>query len=122
MNPDPAPLGETLAERDESYGSFTSNATVAQNLKAAVRKAGGWDKLAPDQKEAVDMILSKISRLSTGNPDYLDNWHDIAGYASLVETRLRSSFDSMAGEGLRSMAGNAYRSATMQSASERVNG
>ena len=34
------------------------------------------------------MIASKIARIVNGDPDYADNWHDIAGYARLVEKEL----------------------------------
>jgi len=34
------------------------------------------------------MILHKIARIVNGDPDYTDSWHDIAGYAKLVEDRL----------------------------------
>jgi hypothetical protein len=82
-------LAATLNIRGSNYGTFSSNARVAQDLKAIVRKAEAWERMAPDQKEAVDMILSKVSRLTTGDPNYLDNWHDISGYAQLIEERLK---------------------------------
>ena len=34
------------------------------------------------------MILHKIGRIINGDADYADSWHDIAGYASLVDKRL----------------------------------
>jgi hypothetical protein len=34
------------------------------------------------------MIFCKITRILTGDPNYTDNWHDIAGYAKLVEIEL----------------------------------
>lgn len=83
------PLAETLAARGNRYGTFSHNARVAQELKVIVRRAVGWASMDDDQKEAVDMILSKISRLTTGDPGYTDNWHDIAGYAKLIEDRLQ---------------------------------
>ena len=36
------------------------------------------------------MIAVKISRILTGDPSHADNWHDIAGYATLVERRLNN--------------------------------
>jgi hypothetical protein len=44
---------------------------------------------ADDQWEALEMIASKMSRIVNGNPDKVDNWHDIAGYATLIADRLR---------------------------------
>jgi len=34
------------------------------------------------------MILHKIARILNGDPEYSDNWHDIAGYATLIEVAL----------------------------------
>ena len=31
------------------------------------------------------MILHKLARILNGDPNYVDSWHDIAGYAILVE-------------------------------------
>jgi hypothetical protein len=35
-------------------------------------------------REALDMILHKISRICTGDPTFKDHWVDIVGYATLV--------------------------------------
>jgi hypothetical protein len=41
-----------------------------------------------DMKESLDLICNKISRIVNGDPWYHDSWHDIIGYARLVEERL----------------------------------
>jgi hypothetical protein len=81
-------IDDTLAARDTRYGTFYNNASVAQNLKFMMRSSPNWGKLAPDQKEALDHISSKIGRILTGDFNYIDSWHDITGYAKLVENRL----------------------------------
>lgn len=81
-------LNKTLSERGSSYGDFTDNAQVAQQLKNAVRTGRAWVAATGAQREAIDMILSKISRLVTGDPAHKDSWHDIQGYAKLAEDRL----------------------------------
>ena len=84
------PVRSTLAERGDKYGKFYDQAGISQALKDVVY-ASLWQKerrLAPDQMEALDMILHKVARIVNGDPDYADSWHDIAGYAQLVETRL----------------------------------
>jgi len=35
------------------------------------------------------MIAHKIGRILNGDPDYQDSWHDIIGYARLVERQLQ---------------------------------
>lgn len=79
----------TLAERGERYGTFMNNAMIAQLLKAVMVQGGSWDTMKADQREALEVICQKISRIVTGDPNYVDNWHDIQGYAKLVEDRLK---------------------------------
>lgn len=77
----------TLKERGEQYGPFNVQAAIAQTLKRVMRERG-WDKLKYDQREALDHIQTKISRILNGNPDHADSWRDICGYAKLIEDRL----------------------------------
>lgn len=85
---------ETLAERGKRYGDFTSHAELCQNLKEVMKmhidrdQERGWHALSSVQKQALEVIADKIARILTGDPDYADNWHDIQGYAKLVEDRL----------------------------------
>lgn len=81
-------IEETLAERGGRYGSFEDHAAIAQLLQDDMRARGGWDRLADDQKQALTVIADKIARILNGDPTYRDNWHDIAGYATLVDKRL----------------------------------
>jgi hypothetical protein len=79
----------TLDARETTYGDFVEVARVSQELKRVIHQAC----LRPDdmygfQKEALDMICSKMARIVCGDPKYKDSWHDIAGYAKLVEDRL----------------------------------
>lgn len=83
-------LEDTLRARGGRYGTLTSNGIIAQNLKDAMHVAPNWYRLTPDKAEALHQIASKISRILTGDPEYADNWHDIAGYATLVEKEINS--------------------------------
>ncbi|QLB22636.1 DUF6378 domain-containing protein [Phocoenobacter skyensis] len=74
---------ETLKERGETYGDFEDVAQVSQLLKGIVIHAGNRKKLTDVQREALEMICVKLARISMGDPDYEDNWRDIAGYAIL---------------------------------------
>ncbi len=81
-------IDATLAERGARYGAFKDHAVIAQNIQDAMRAPAGWAKLAPDQKQALTVVADKIARMLNGDPNYIDNWHDIIGYSKLVETRL----------------------------------
>lgn len=81
-------VDNTLNERGQRYGAFTGHAQITQGLKAVMQASPNWDKLAPDQKEALEMNAHKIGRILNGDPNYIDSWHDIIGYTRLVEQRL----------------------------------
>jgi len=80
-----------LGQRAKTYGTFKDNARVAQGLKRVMAEhAREHEKtFADDQWEALEMIASKISRIVNGDPDSVDQWDDIAGYATLIADRLR---------------------------------
>jgi len=77
-----------VTERGESYGDYTIQAEIAQTLKDLLRECRGWDNLEYHQRESLDMIACKISRILNGDPNHLDSWVDIAGYATIVATRI----------------------------------
>lgn len=81
-------VNDMLASRESRYGSFQSHAKIAQGLKAVMQERSGWDSLATDQKEALEMIQHKIARILNGDPNYIDNWIDLCGYSQLVVNRL----------------------------------
>lgn len=81
-------VSDTLAQREKRYGKFSDNANTAQILKHELRMAKNWSELEYDQREALDLIMSKIGRMLSGDVNYIDSWHDIAGYATLIENRL----------------------------------
>ena len=90
-------VSKTLEERGKRYGNFYQHATICQDIKAVMQNTEGWERLAPDQAQALEVIADKIARMLNGDPDYVDNWHDIGGYASLVEDRLVDKGDPYAG-------------------------
>ena len=81
-------IEQTLEERGNRYGSFLHHAEIAQKLQDVIRGEAGWANLASDQKQALTVIADKIARMLNGDPEYRDNWHDIVGYAKLVDDRM----------------------------------
>lgn len=82
-------IKDTLAERQKTHGSFRDHAYVSQRLKDVCRSQSSWENLTFSQREAIDMILHKIARAIAGSPNFPDHWHDIAGYATLIEEELK---------------------------------
>jgi hypothetical protein len=85
-----ADLDQTLQERGKRYGKFTDHARVTVGLKRVLSQEMERRGIVPadDQIEALHMICHKLGRIAAGDIDYADSWHDIAGYAKLVEDRL----------------------------------
>jgi hypothetical protein len=85
-----ADVDGTLDERAKDYGKFKDGAALMQGIKRLLADhAASHDKtFADDQWEALEMIVHKIGRIVNGNPDKVDHWVDIAGYAKLVADRL----------------------------------
>jgi hypothetical protein len=80
----------TLNERAKDYGKFKDGAALMQGIKRllADHAAKHGKTFTDDQWEALEMIVHKIGRIVNGNPDKVDHWVDIAGYAKLVADRL----------------------------------
>ena len=81
-------VNSTVVERGGRYGKFKDQAFISQRLKDCMQATVGFHNLQPDQKEALEMIQHKVARILNGDPDYADSWHDIAGYATLIDKRL----------------------------------
>ena len=78
-----------LNERGDRYGTFESNAKTCQLLKNVLHAQDGWYRLSYVQREAVEMIMHKISRLVNGDGTYLDTVVDISGYNQLMLDHMR---------------------------------
>jgi hypothetical protein len=95
-----ASVADVLDVRAKTHGDFTDNALVMQALKRAARLGVNWHNgddrvnervsglLSDIQKEALEMILHKIGRIVTGDPNEPDHWLDIEGYARLARERI----------------------------------
>lgn len=78
-----------LAERGKTHGDYSEHADATQSMKHLFRQYRNWPKLSYAQKETLEMIAHKIGRALTGDPNHIDHWDDIAGYAKLVSNILR---------------------------------
>jgi len=75
-----------LDERQQTHGAFADVASVAVGLRQIIRDRR--PDLMPDQEEALTLICTKIARIVNGDPNNVDHWLDVAGYAQLVVDRL----------------------------------
>lgn len=79
-----------LKERETTHGDFMAKAQFIDKVQDIISK-NAWNELEADQKEAIHMILVKLSRILYGDANHIDHWDDIAGYAELVANRLKDS-------------------------------
>lgn len=79
---------QTIEDREVTHGDYRAQANLAASIKELLRDAKGWKKLDVTQTESLDMIAVKISRILHGDPNAVDHWTDIAGYATLISNLL----------------------------------
>lgn len=78
-----------IREREKTHGHWGDTARLATEFKAVLALAMGMrddrgeKPLSPEQREALDMILTKVARIVAGDPNHADHWRDISGYALL---------------------------------------
>jgi hypothetical protein len=87
------PIEQVLKDRSLQYGSFHTLANLSQTLMAVIQlhyasthkvEGQGTQTLPHFMSEALHMICHKVSRIANGNPNYIDSWQDISGYAQRV--------------------------------------
>lgn len=59
-----------------------------QTIKSAMHSGPQWDNMSPGQREALELIATKIGRIVSGDPNHIDHWDDIIGYATLARDRI----------------------------------
>ncbi|MBO5631483.1 MAG: hypothetical protein J5965_20640 [Aeriscardovia sp.] len=79
---------QTLNERQSQYGNFSEVAEMTQQLLTVMGQYG-YEYLPGMHKEALHMICSKMARIVNGDHNHLDSWHDIGGYAKLIENNIK---------------------------------
>ena len=82
-------IEETLEASKHTHGDFKVHALITQSIKLDMKSGPNWKQLNSRQKESLEMVAHKIGRILAGDPNESDHWHDIAGYAMLVEQELR---------------------------------
>lgn len=84
-------LDKILKSREVTHGDFEMKAMFIQEIMESITELYSWKDMSADKKEAIHMILVKLSRIIYGNYNHVDHWDDIAGYALLVADRIKDS-------------------------------
>lgn len=82
-------IDDILDQRHDTYGNFADLAEIAVDLRRVLLEhlVHKGARLPADHEEALAMICTKMARIVNG-AEHVDNWRDIAGYATLVADRL----------------------------------
>ena len=78
---------ELTNQRQKTHGSYAATSALAVKLVSALNLRSA---MKPEQVHALDMICVKLARIASGDPNHIDHWQDIAGYASLVVEHLKA--------------------------------
>ena len=84
---------ETIKARHATHGNYADQSRLFVSLTEVLLNDPGWQMLSDEQKLAMMMFCVKMSRIMSGNPNVADHWHDIAGYAALVENKINDPHD-----------------------------
>lgn len=80
-------MNVTLDERQSTYGDYRITAEITQDL-ISVLHSHGYENMPNTHKDAMQMIVRKMARIINGDHNHADSWHDISGYARLVENSI----------------------------------
>jgi len=74
-----------LTQRQNTHGEFGDNARISQAIKRIMRAEPGWELLSDTERESMDMIALKFSRILSGKSLEKQHWEDVVGYGKLAE-------------------------------------
>lgn len=71
-----------LDEREKTHGPY---AVKCEIIMAIMREVEGYRAgLSDVQNVSLDMIIHKLGRILSGDPNFAEHWLDICGYSMLV--------------------------------------
>lgn len=83
-------LPESVPDRQASHGGYASYCHAVAAISAAVA-CSLVKPLGHVADESLNMIIRKVARITTGDPNFVDHWLDIAGYATRMAEHLQTS-------------------------------
>jgi hypothetical protein len=80
---------DLLVRRSSTHGEFMDNAQTEVALCEVIDRGRQRGTMHPTMVVSLRMLAHKIARAINGDPYNPEHWEDMAGYARLVETRLK---------------------------------
>lgn len=77
---------DLVEEREETYGSFETNAQAVQDIMRTLRRVyqNNEHSMPAAGLEGIEMCIRKIVRLMNGQTDHYDSWTDAINYLMLA--------------------------------------
>lgn len=77
-------IGKLISnDRNRTHGDPHLQFWMAQTIKGALREGPRWAVLSPQERETLEMLATKLSRIVCGS-SHSDHYKDIAGYAVIA--------------------------------------
>lgn len=81
-------IEQTLQQRGNVHGDYVEASVFSDTVAQRMAETPNWNTMLPHQRRALNVIVDKVSRILHGSSQFQDHWHDIIGYARLVEKDL----------------------------------
>ncbi len=88
-------LKETLEERKSVYGDYSKLSELRASIMTGIANQyeAHHEKPMPEEDYlCITDIVNKLCRIAI-TPDHIDSWHDIAGYATIIEKLYREKHE-----------------------------
>jgi hypothetical protein len=69
------PIDDLIKDREATHGAFGDAATIAQLLKAVLRRGKNWEELPADGKEALEQTMTAVARILSGDASVAEHWN-----------------------------------------------
>lgn len=87
-----------MPDRRKTHGDYVAGCAFTQGVKSLLRATPNWDAMTPTAKETIEMIIHKVHRVTSGDPDHEDHWVDIRDYADLQLKIIQGKYPPPEGE------------------------
>lgn len=84
-------IQETLKQRGNVHGDFWQSAATRDAMMSSAEHTPNYYNMEPAQRRSISMIIEKMARILWGDANCADHWHDIAGYAALIDNKISTS-------------------------------
>lgn len=82
-------MADLLNERTKTHGDFVRTAAFTADMEAEFWDGNERSRYSRPQQVALSQIFVKLGRIAAGDPNHVDHWDDIAGYAKLAADSIR---------------------------------